>query len=155
MPNYQLSKIYKLWSNQTDKIYIGCTTQPLAKRLGEHRRKYKLYQNGKYRYTTSFNILEYGDAKIELIEMLECKCKEELTAREGHYIRALECVNKVIPDRVAKSKYYQNNKARLTEKVKCDCGSVISRNGISDHKKTKKHMKYLETKNNECSIIAR
>jgi hypothetical protein len=117
MPNYANSKIYKIWSISTDEIYIGSTTQTLSKRIGGHRTKYKSYQNGKYRYITSFKILEYGDAKIELIEKFECKCKDELTAREGYYIRKMECVNKVIPGRTQKQ-YYLDNKEQLKQYYK-------------------------------------
>lgn len=168
MPNYTTSRVYKIWSpSHPGEIYIGSTTQDLAKRIGEHRRKYKLYLNGKYRYTTSFKIMEYGDAKIELIEKVECKDKEELIACEGYYIRTLDCVNKVIPDRTKKEydrEYRQANRERIAqrekeyreanrekiaqkkaEKVKCNCGSVINRGGLSEHRRTKKHMKYLES----------
>jgi hypothetical protein len=117
MPNYNNSKIYKIWSTQTDDIYIGSTTQPLSKRIGDHRSKSKGYQNGKYHYVTSFKILDYGDAKIELIEKVNCKCKEELTAREGHYIRTLECVNKYIPGRNLKQ-HYQDNKEKILQQNK-------------------------------------
>jgi hypothetical protein len=33
------------------------------------------------------------------------------------------------------------------EKIKCECGSSISRKHISTHKKTKKHLKYIEENN--------
>lgn len=194
MPNYNNAKIYKIWSpSHPDEIYIGSTTQPLAKRMGEHRRKCKRYQNGKCNYVTSFKILSYGDAKIELIEKVECKDKEELVAREGYYIRTLDCVNKVIPDRTRKEyireyreankdkinqkrrqyreankdkikQYSEANKdkiaqrlnqyykEKLSEKVKCDCGSVIVRHSLTRHKKTKKHMNFINKKN-ECPLI--
>lgn len=184
MPNnYQTSKLYKIWSpSHPDEIYIGSTTQRLVKRIGEHRRKYKLHLNGKYRYTTSFKIMAYGDARIELIEKFPCKCKEELIAREGYYIRTLDCVNKVIPDRTPKQ-YYQANRERIAQRGKkyreanrekiaqkkkeyrqanrekiaqrvekyyknnrmtCECGSVIRRDYLRMHKKTKKHMNYIK-----------
>ena len=39
------------------------------------------------------------------------------------------------------AEYYQNNK----EKVVCDCGSEVIKYGLTRHKKSKKHLKYLET----------
>ena len=113
--NYNNGKIYKIWSTQTDDIYIGSTTQPLSKRIGEHRRKYKMYQNGKYGYTSSYKILEYGDARIELIEDCKCERREELTAREGHFIRTLDCVNKCIPGRAWKE-YFEDNREKIRQK---------------------------------------
>jgi hypothetical protein len=118
MPNYNNSKIYKIWSpTHPDDIYIGSTTQPLSKRIGSHRRHYKQYQNGKRHYTSSYKILEYGDAKIELIENVNCNNKEQLVAREGHYIRTMDCVNKNIAGRTDKQ-YYQDNKERILQQTK-------------------------------------
>ena len=54
-------------------------------------------------FTTSFKILENNNYYIELIELFECTCKDELCARESYYIKSLECVNKVIPGRKIKS----------------------------------------------------
>ena len=117
MPNYNNGKIYKIWSTQTDEIYIGSTTQPLSKRIGGHRRSYKVYKKGKRSYVTSFKILEYGDAKIELIEDCKCERKEQLLAREGHFIRTLDCVNRIMPGR-KKKQWYEDNRELLVQKSK-------------------------------------
>jgi hypothetical protein len=45
---------------------------------------------------------KYDDVRIELIEEFPCENKMELNKREGHYIRTLDCVNKVIPGRTQK-----------------------------------------------------
>jgi hypothetical protein len=45
---------------------------------------------------------KYDDVRIELIEEFPCENKMELNAREGYYIRTLDCVNKVIPGRTQK-----------------------------------------------------
>tara|TARA_R110000803_G_scaffold158786_2_gene223038 strand:- start:373 stop:981 length:609 start_codon:yes stop_codon:yes gene_type:complete len=46
-------------------------------------------------------------------------------------------------------KRYENNKEkileRLKEKITCDCGSLISRSSLYRHKKSKKHIKYIES----------
>lgn len=118
MPNYNSGKIYKIWSpSHPDDIYIGSTTQPLSKRIGGHRVKYKRYQNGKYPYMTSFKILEYGDARIELIQDCKCERREQLLAREGHFIRTLDCVNTVTVGRTRKQ-HYQDNKEKILQKKK-------------------------------------
>jgi hypothetical protein len=45
--------------------------------------------------------------------------------------------------------YYEVNKQKIAEKkaekVKCDCGCVVNRSSLSKHKKTQKHLKWLET----------
>lgn len=97
MVNYQNGKIYKIISNQTDKVYVGSTTQPLCERLSSHRSKYKRYLINKNTYITSFELVKYDDAKIILIENYPCQNKEELHAKEYDWMDKTEnCVNKVI-----------------------------------------------------------
>jgi hypothetical protein len=46
--------------------------------------------------------------------------------------------------------YYQDNKGkiknRVGEKIRCDCGSLLSKGSLARHKRTQKHLKYLENK---------
>jgi len=112
MPNYQLGKIYKIESYQTNDIYIGSTCQPLCERIAGHRKDYKRWKNGKCRYITSFSILDFDDAFIQLLESYPCSNKEELTARERYWIKNLNCVNKCIPMQSPKEsdkKCYEKN----------------------------------------------
>jgi hypothetical protein len=67
MPNYQDGKIYKIESPQTDKVYIGSTTQKLCDRMTNHRSSLKIFDLHKKKNCTSFDILRTGDAKIYLI----------------------------------------------------------------------------------------
>ena len=99
MVNYQNGKIYRIDCLSTGKVYIGSTTkETVAKRLAEHVSKFKQWKAGKSNYT-SFQIIEQGNYKITLIELYPCNSKDELSRREGFYIRSMECVNKVIPNR--------------------------------------------------------
>jgi hypothetical protein len=111
---------------------------------------------------SSFEILEYEDAYIELIELIEYNDKSELTAREGHYIRTMDCVNIRIEGRTKKEKdkdYRENNKEtliikakqyridnieELTKKITCECGSICSKRVIPKHKRTKKHQEFIQ-----------
>jgi len=49
-----------------------------------------------------------------------------------------------------KQKYKEKNREqtnkKLKEKVECECGSIIRKNDISKHRRTKKHIKLLEEK---------
>ena len=118
MVNYELGKIYKIVCNETGLIYIGSTAQKyISTRLEGHKRSFKQYLNGKYRYVTSFKIIEGGNFDIILLENHSCKDKYELKARERHYIETMECVNKVIPNRTIKE-YYLDNKETLNETTK-------------------------------------
>jgi hypothetical protein len=108
MPNYQNGKVYSIRSRSNlDLVYIGATTQPLSVRFGEHK---KLSNK-----TSSKQIIDLGDAYIELIENYSCNSREELLKREGEIIRSMECVNKVIPCRTHQE-YYLDNKEVLLEK---------------------------------------
>ena len=98
---YQNGKIYTIRSYQTAKFYIGSTTQDLSKRFYAHKEAFK-HKDEKKNSTilTSFKILAYGDAYIELLENVCCKSKTELLKREGELIRENidNVVNKDIPN---------------------------------------------------------
>jgi hypothetical protein len=115
--DYSKGKIYALRSYQTDDIYIGSTCQPLSKRMGDHRGAYKAWFIGKGKYT-SFEILKYGDAYIELIQEIPCTSRMELAKYEGQYIRTMKCVNKCIAGRTKKEHHNDNYlKERQQHKV--------------------------------------
>lgn len=123
MVNYQDGKIYKIVS-KTDPdslVYIGSTAEPtLARRMVKHRDSYKRWKVGKTNNVKSFDLFEkYGidDCQILLIETFPCKSKDELHAKEGEYIRKMDCVNKQIAGRT-KDIWYQDNKERILEEHK-------------------------------------
>jgi hypothetical protein len=118
MPDYQLSKVYQIVCLTTGEKYIGSTTQAtLALRLGGHCRGYKQWKNGKAYLITSYPIIERGNYQIELLELYPCNSKDELNAREGHYIRTNDCVNKIIIGRTDKE-WREVNKGKIAEKAK-------------------------------------
>lgn len=94
--DYQNGKIYKLISNQTNKVYVGSTCTPrLSTRIAGHRNSYIKWKNNKGRYVTSFELLKYDDCKIVLIENFPCQTKDELRAKEQHWItKTKNTVNK-------------------------------------------------------------
>lgn len=109
MPNYQDGKIYSIRSPNIDKYYLGSTTQTLCKRMVGHRTD----------NATSKQIIDAGEAYIELIENFPCNSKEELRKREGELIRLhkADLVNRCIAGRTKKI-YYEDNKDILLQKVK-------------------------------------
>ena len=167
-PNFQNSKIYYIRSHQTDKIYIGSTTQPLSVRFGEHKRK----------PCTSRQILAFDDAHIELLEEFPCANKMQLNRREGELIRLHDCVNKRLAGRTSaeyrgehkteikeqtkqycidnkqtidkkNKEYNENNKEHLREHAKqkynCFCGGRYALSHKSEHFKTAKHIEFMKT----------
>ena len=162
MPDYENSKIYKIYDNTNGNIYIGSTTEKyLSKRLQHHLSKYNYWiknDRDKKLFMSSYEIFNNNNYHIELIENINCKDIYELKNRERYYIENCECINRYIPNRnmkeyrednkseiLEKKKIYrENNKSKIkvynTTKIKCECGCEITRNGISKHKKTKKHL---------------
>jgi hypothetical protein len=103
MPNYQLSKVYQIVCLTTGQKYVGSTTQKtLAERLAGHNSHFKCWKKGTYHFVSSFTILEHGNYQIELLEAYPCGSKDELNAREGHYIQTIKCVNKCVMGRTVK-----------------------------------------------------
>lgn len=215
MPDYSKAKIYRIISNETDKVYIGSTCDYLSSRLGKHKYSYK-----KGRCSTSKELLKYADCEIELIEEFPCTTKRELLDREGYHIRITpNCVNARIAGRAGKQwrednketiarktkayaqknalniakyqkkyaedhkehlkeyhrKYHLKNKEKYNQKgkdnyqankqaykdrakknyiknqeklkkmVKCDCGVELQARRLREHKKTKAHLKWVDS----------
>jgi hypothetical protein len=156
--NYNEGKIYKIeaLNGDVNDVYIGSTTKHyLCDRMSHHRHRYREWKtNNNFKYT-SFDIFEkygVGNCRIVLIENYPCKNKEELLARELHYIKTLNCVNRNIPLRTnsqyyidnasmlkEKSNYRYHNLINKKEKLACECGCVVTSLGMTKHKKTDKH----------------
>jgi hypothetical protein len=177
MVNYGNGKIYKIECLTTGLIYVGSTTkQYLSQRLVHHRKDYNKYinGNGKYPFTTSFKILENDNYRIELLEEVNCESKDQLYAREGYYIRTLNCVNRLVMGKTDDDKtndkklYYQNNKERIKatskdnytknidrikkyreQKYHCECGCSVLISGKSLHLKSKKHLNFINQLNTQ------
>ena len=159
MVNYNDGKIYKIepiCEHDEGDIYIGSTTRDyLSSRMAIHRQVYNKYKKGKSHFITSFILFDkYGieNCKIYLLELVNANSRDELEAREGHYIRTLKCVNKLIAGRTKKEYgqiYYLANRERLSEgnKIKfvCQCGSECRKSYKSSHCRTIKHQTYLSS----------
>ena len=105
MPDYKQGKIYKLWSPQGEEIYIGSTTQSLAKRKSGHK---------EMNCCSKLLFEKYDDVRIELIEQYPCENKMELNRREGEHIRNNNCINRYIAGRTIKE-YREDNKEKIKE----------------------------------------
>jgi hypothetical protein len=139
--NYQKGKIYKIISDQTNKIYIGSTITTLCRRLGNHRTD-MLYD----KIVSSREILKYGDARIILIENFPCNNREELVAREQYWIDLNKdiCVNKhsaytgILISQLDDPTGYKQELRKIKE-VCIYCDKYITRQYRPIHNKSKKH----------------
>lgn len=138
MTNYSNGKIYKIepLNGEDGDIYIGSTTKEyLSQRMTAHRTNYKQYLNGKTGNVTSFNLFNkygVGNCNIILLELVNANSKDELHAREAHYIKSLSCINKVVPLQTPKEYYEANRDAILTQKK---IYNVLNRDAIHAQKK--------------------
>jgi len=152
---YNRSKIYKIVSVSSEKVYIGSTTRTLAQRLSKHVCGYRLYLAGKQDYVTSYNIISLGDYSIQLISNHVLENKQQLLLLEGEQIRLYRnvCVNMMIPGRTNQEyyednkehikQYYLDNKETIKQRTKqpytCECGATITHQKISIHQRSTKH----------------
>ena len=163
--DYSKSKIYKLIDNTNNNVYIGSTCQSLAQRLVGHIRSYKGYTVGSQNYMTSFEIIKNGNYDMVLLEECSCENKEQLHAIERKHIDDNNCINKFKPNKNDtdfkqwQEDYYVQNKVKLNDyskkyndinkdkineyrnqAVTCECGCIVKKSTISQHRKSKKHL---------------
>lgn len=155
MPNYANGKIYKIKSENTDKVYIGSTTKKSVNdRYSQHKWAFNQYKNGlenECNYS-SRKILEYGEASVELLEEYPCDNVYQLKKREYHYIdNTPNVINKVKNPLILNLSENEYLELRGKEKEKkihrdCECGGrfLNTPQDINRHHATKKHQKYLD-----------
>ena len=151
MVNYANGKIYKIepiCDHEEGEIYIGSTTKMyLSQRMDTHRNKFRQFQAGTYAKVSVFEMFEkYGskNCQIILLEMYPCESRDELLAKEAHYIKTFECVNKRIPlkrfeeikiaRKEYKKQYYIKNKDIIAAKKKIYKINLITKNTTHHHK---------------------
>lgn len=155
MVNYNNGKIYKIVSDNTDKIYIGSTTKKyLSHRLKDHKYRYIKYENRikEYHYISSFEIIKFNDARIVLIELYPCNSKDELRAREEYYRQMYKdvCVNKFSAhgqseeSKKKQKEYHQTN--RYKELMKSYRSTEKYKQRVKKYYETKKYQEYKEQK---------
>ena len=121
-----IGRIYKITSPNTEKVYVGSTTGTLRKRMIDHKSRYKIFLKdiNSTSHTTSFDVIEHGDAQITLIYEGIFNTKAELYRLEGETMQSIEkCCNKMIMGRtrreyrdecdVNKKGVYQRTQTRI------------------------------------------
>ena len=143
MRNYNNGKIYKIepiCAHEENEIYIGSTTKELlCQRLAEHKHGCKSWIKNNIKYYKHYSYLlfeKYGidNCQIVLLESVNANNKDELFAREAHYIRTLKCINNNIPLRsdkeykqdkkeeikIQRKEFYDTNRERLLQDKRND-----------------------------------
>ena len=88
---------------------------------------------------------------------IECRTnKEYLEDNKDKFVEYHKQYYNLNKDKITEQKkeYYNDNKQAILEKKKekitCECGSIITRNELFQHRKTKKHINLLS--NNELNV---
>jgi len=135
-------KIYAIKCDTTPNIYIGSTKLTLNDRFTNHKSQYKKHINGEFPFVSSFEILKYPNAYIELLEQLETDDKLQMRIKENEYI------NRHINNITNKNKAYLSpedkriqiksyNDARNFNFMQCDtCHKLIKRRNKKYHFET-------------------
>ena len=118
MRDYSKAKIYSLFSKSNPHIgyYIGSTTQPLNRRLSEHKYDAKHNIN-----ISSSKIAKYSDVEIKLLLDYPCRNKKELDIKEGEIVKEYQgkgvCVNIKVAGR-SKQQYRKDKDYEIKRKKK-------------------------------------
>lgn len=150
---YKTGIIYKIVCDLDESFcYIGSTTNSLSDRFSTHKCDYK---KKRYNLATHNFYDKYGIENFRIIEIkkyLVCDEKHLKAYELLHMLNNKNCVNKYKPfkplikldEKIEKKKYYEKNKEKIREKITCECGSIFRKDGISKHKKSDKHIKFME-----------
>ena len=167
MNRYQNSKIYKIYSDLGDKVYIGCTTkQYLSQRMARHKYDFRYYKKERedigFAFVCSYLLFdEYGvdNCKIELLETYPCNSIDEIRQREAHYIKTIPNINNHhnwTPERIEEKKQIERkqakelrekNKTKLLEKGK------LYRESHRDEIRDKARAKYQLKKEKRIEVV--
>jgi hypothetical protein len=86
--------IYCIYSDKTDKIYIGETYKTVMQRFNEHKKAYNKYVlNNRLVLTSSLVFASGGNIKIKSLLRIKA-VPHDLKILEGRFIQWYECVNK-------------------------------------------------------------
>ena len=166
--DYSKTVIYKLVHKEdydNANIYIGSTTD-FTRRKNEHKKicsneKQKDHNSKKYQYIRE----KGGWSEWNMVEIEKHPCNDgnEARAREeywrSHFNSQLNTYRASRTDEKDKEirkeylkEYYENNIQKILEqkkeynkkKVVCECGCIVRSAGLTEHRKSQKHL--LQTK---------
>lgn len=88
--NFDSAKVYIVYSDKTDKVFVGLTTEKyLSNKLGAFRKAYKKYNQTKSGYNEVFKIVQYDDCKITQFDSCSYSNVQEKNEWLNHYIDLL------------------------------------------------------------------
>lgn len=113
--DYSNGKVYVIRNTENNNLYVGSTTQKLCNRMGKHRRDATRKETPFYKAMTEIGFDKFY---IELVEDYPCETVEQLSRREGHWIRHYDTYkngyNSLIAGRT-QQEYIEENKDLIRE----------------------------------------
>lgn len=161
MPDYSLTKIYKLISNYTDKVYAGHTTyRLLSQRLSKHKAQFKRWLKNSKKYCASYELFKLGHVEIVLLESYPCDNFDEARMKEQEWIDMLgeKCLNMrhafITKEELKQLKQQQNQqywndhkeeiKQREQQPHSCLCGGRYTHTHQARHFCSKQHQAFIQ-----------
>ena len=121
----------KMYDNNLNSKRAYLTRQEYKKRINKYAKKY--YDENKDKFK------KYRENNKEYLKKWYENNKEEINEYSKKYY--YENKDKVLE---RSKKNYDENK----EKITCECGSIVVKKDITRHRKSLKHIAYIEQKNN-------
>tara|TARA_R110002012_G_scaffold102783_1_gene242358 strand:+ start:72 stop:776 length:705 start_codon:yes stop_codon:yes gene_type:complete len=124
-------KIY----SEKNKEKIQQYREENKEKIAENNKKY--YKENKEMYK---KYSEENKEKISLVNKKWCEAnKEKLAEKKKKWYEKNKAKNIDY-----KKKWYEKNKAKRTEKATCECGAVVAKCSMTRHKKSKKHLEFID-----------
>ena len=138
---YELAYIYIIYDIEDHNLVYYGSTCDLKTRMYTHKCL-------KINTCVSKKIIERGNYEYAILESYENIDEYDLVERERWYILNKPCINKKVPHRTD-AEYRQNNKEKIAEQKKekfvCECGGKFTKTHTARHKKSKKHLKWIQS----------
>jgi len=153
--NYRFGKVYKVINDVDDMVYIGSTTQKyLSQRMSNHRQCARLDNSSlMYQHMRRVGIEHF---KIVFVENVPCDHIYELASREEHWRQQVKSelrLNMIAARQTQQTHDESRARSRDYNKLPmtCDCGAQITKNSLSRHRRSKKHIAWAVE--NKCVVV--
>ena len=158
MTDYSKGLIYRLCCKdpKVEEVYIGSTVN-FNRRRKTHKHGCMNEKNKGYNFKKYKFIRENGgweNWSIELLHNYPCANRAELSMEEERVRQLYNNINErraylTEEERKEDNRQWRiNNKEKINEKTKCECGAIVVKRCINRHRKSKKHMSFLSLQNN-------
>lgn len=119
--------IYKISSEQTDRVYIGSCVTSLERRFAQHKRDLIRYVSTGKNYISSLEVCMFPDSKIELVEEIDChnildlrKAEQRCIENEPNTCNMVRAYLSPENKRIERAKLDRRRWVKYNERLKAD-----------------------------------